>query len=409
MGKRGYAASGQPWPEAACAVSVRLVSEEAAGPVVVERRVTALELFFDLVFVFALTQVTTLMAVDPTWLGLLRGMAVLTVLWWAWVGYVWIGTTVDAEDGVARFVLLIAMAAMFVTALAAPEAFGRYGVLFGVSYFVVRVLHVIMFRVVGRSLPDVGRAVGRLAPGLLAGSALIVVAGFLPAGWPRGLLWATAIVVDVGSPLVTGTEGWHMSPGHFAERHGLVIIIALGESLVALGVGVASDELTPRIVAAVLVGFVSVACLWWLYFDVVAIAAERRFTSAPIAERNDIARDSYNYFHLPMVAGIVLLALGLKKVFADLDSPLKLTIATALFGGVALYLLGHLLFRRRNMHSWNVQRAVALVVLLALVPLGTAVPAWVSLVLLTSVLIALVTYEALHFAAGRRALRTDHR
>ena len=409
MGKKGYAASGQPWPEAACAVSVRLVSEEAAGPVVVERRVTALELFFDLVFVFALTQVTTLMAVDPTWLGLLRGMAVLTVLWWAWVGYVWIGTTVDAEDGVARFVLLIAMAAMFVTALAAPEAFGRYGVLFGVSYFVVRVLHVIMFRVVGRSLPDVGRAVGRLAPGLLAGSALIVVAGFLPAGWPRGLLWATAIVVDVGSPLVTGTEGWHMSPGHFAERHGLVIIIALGESLVALGVGVASDELTPRIVAAVLVGFVSVACLWWLYFDVVAIAAERRFTSAPIAERNDIARDSYNYFHLPMVAGIVLLALGLKKVFADLDSPLKLTIATALFGGVALYLLGHLLFRRRNMHSWNVQRAVALVVLLALVPLGTAVPAWVSLVLLTSVLIALVTYEALHFAAGRRALRTDHR
>ncbi|HEY5136168.1 MAG TPA: low temperature requirement protein A [Candidatus Nanopelagicales bacterium] len=385
------------------------MSEEAAGPVVVERRVTALELFFDLVFVFALTQVTTLMAVDPTWLGLLRGMAVLTVLWWAWVGYVWIGTTVDAEDGVARFVLLIAMAAMFVTALAAPEAFGRYGVLFGVSYFVVRVLHVIMFRVVGRSLPDVGRAVGRLAPGLLAGSALIVVAGFLPAGWPRGLLWATAIVVDVGSPLVTGTEGWHMSPGHFAERHGLVIIIALGESLVALGVGVASDELTPRIVAAVLVGFVSVACLWWLYFDVVAIAAERRFTSAPIAERNDIARDSYNYFHLPMVAGIVLLALGLKKVFADLDSPLKLTIATALFGGVALYLLGHLLFRRRNMHSWNVQRAVALVVLLALVPLGTAVPAWVSLVLLTSVLIALVTYEALHFAAGRRALRTDHR
>ena len=374
----------------------------------VERRVTALELFFDLVFVFALTQVTTLMADDPTWLGLLRGIAVLTVLWWAWVAYVWIGTTTDAEDGVARFVLLAAMAAMFVTALAAPHAFDRYGVLFGVSYFVVRVLHVIMFRVVGRSLPDVGRAVGRLAPGLLAGSALIVVAGFLPAGWPRGLLWATAIVVDVGSPLVTGTEGWHMSPGHFAERHGLVIIIALGESLVALGVGVASDELTPRIVAAVLVGFVSVACLWWLYFDVVAIAAERRFTSAPIAERNDIARDSYNYFHLPMVAGIVLLALGLKKVFADLDSPLKLTIATALFGGVALYLLGHLLFRRRNMHSWNVQRAVVMVVLLALIPVGVVVPAWVSLVLLTSVLIALVTYEALHFATGRAALRDRH-
>jgi len=375
--------------------------------VVLERQVTALELFFDLVFVFALTQVTTLMAYDPSWLGLLRGMAVLTALWWAWVGYVWIGTTVDAEDGIARFVLLIAMAAMFITALAAPDAFGRYGVLFGVSYFVVRLLHVIMFRVVGRTLPDVGRAVARLAPGLLAGSALIVVAGFLPAGWPRGLLWATAILIDVGSPLVTGTEGWHMSPGHFAERHGLVIIIALGESVVALGVGVGvtGQELTARTVAAVLVGFVSVACLWWLYFDVVAIAAERRFTSAPIAERNNIARDSYNYFHLPMVAGIVLLALGLKKVLAELDSPLEPTIATALFGGVALYLLGHLLFRRRNMHSWNVQRAVAMVLLLALIPVGVVAPAWLSLVLLTSVLVALVSYEALHFAAGRRALR----
>ena len=375
----------------------------------VERRVTALELFFDLVFVFALTQVTTLMADDPTWLGLLRGIAVLTVLWWAWVAYVWIGTTTDAEDGVARFVLLAAMAAMFVTALAAPHAFDRYGVLFGVSYFVVRLLHVVMFRVVGRTMPEVGAAVARLAPGLLAGSALIVVAGFLEPGWPRGVLWGLAVVIDVGSPLVAGTEGWHLSPGHFAERHGLVIIIALGESLVALGVGVASDELTPRIVAAVVVGFVSVACLWWLYFDVVAIAAERRFRTADVAERNNIARDSYNYFHLPMVAGIVLLALGLKKVFAGLDSSLEPTIATALFGGVALYLLGHLLFRRRNMRTWNVQRAAAMALLLALIPVGVVAPAWVSLVLLTSVLVALVTYESLHFAAGRRALRRTDR
>ena len=375
----------------------------------VERRVTALELFFDLVFVFALTQVTTLMADDPTWLGLLRGIAVLTVLWWAWVAYVWIGTTTDAEDGVARFVLLAAMAAMFVTALAAPHAFDRYGVLFGVSYFVVRLLHVVMFRVVGRTMPEVGAAVARLAPGLLAGSSLIVVAGFLEPGWPRGVLWGLAVVIDVGSPLVAGTEGWHLSPGHFAERHGLVIIIALGESLVALGVGVASDELTPRIVAAVVVGFVSVACLWWLYFDVVAIAAERRFRTADVAERNNIARDSYNYFHLPMVAGIVLLALGLKKVFAGLDSSLEPTIATALFGGVALYLLGHLLFRRRNMRTWNVQRAAAMALLLALIPVGVVAPAWVSLVLLTSVLVALVTYESLHFAAGRRALRRTDR
>jgi low temperature requirement protein LtrA len=381
------------------------VSEDEGAASAPVRRVTPLELFFDLVFVFALTQVTTLMAADPSWLGLLRGMAVLTVLWWAWVAYVWIGTTTDADDGVARFVLLAAMCAMFLTALAAPDAFGAYGVLFGITYFAVRLLHVIMFRVVGRDLPDVGAAVARLAPWLLAGSGLIVVAGFLPAGWPRGLLWALAVAIDVGSPLITGTEGWHLSPGHFAERHGLVIIIALGESLVALGVGVATETLDARTVVAVVLGFTAVACLWWLYFDVVAIAAEHRFAAAPVAERNNIARDSYNYFHLPMVAGIVLLALGLKKVFGDLDTPLKLVISFALFGGVAAYLAGHVAFRWRNMRTWNVQRIVTLVLLLALVPVGVLVPAWVSLVLVTSVLLALVTYEALHFATGRRALR----
>jgi low temperature requirement protein LtrA len=375
-----------------------------------ERRVTALELFFDLVFVFALTQVTTLMAMDTTWLGLLRGMAVLTVLWWAWVAYVWIGTTTDAEDGITRFVMLAAMAAMFVTALAAPQAFADYGLLFGVAYFTVRVLHVVMFRIVGREQPDVGAAVARLAPGLLLGSGLLVVAGLLPAGGWRAALWLAAVAIDVGSPLLTGTEGWQLSPGHFAERHGLVIIIALGESLVALGVGVANEPLDARIVIAVLLGFAAVACLWWLYFDVVAIAALRRFTTAPVAERNDLARDSYNYFHLPMVAGIVLLALGLKKVYADLDGSryaghLGWQTSTALFGGVALYLLGHLLFRRRNMGTWNVQRTVALTVLLLLVPVGVVVRPWVSLVLLLSVLVALVSYEALHFAAGRRALR----
>ena len=220
------------------------------------------------------------------------------------------------------------------------------------------------------------------------------------------------MAIDVGAPLVTGTEGWQLSPGHFAERHGLVIIIALGESLVAVGVGVANEPLTPRIVLAVLLGFAAVACLWWLYFDVVAIAALRRFTTAPVAERNNLARDSYNYFHLPMVAGIVLLALGLKKVYADLDGAvhdghLTWVVSTALFGGVALYLLGHLLFRRRNMGTWNVQRTVALAVLVLLVPVGTVVRPWVSLVLVLSVLLALVSYEALHFAAGRRALRSE--
>jgi len=264
----------------------------------------------------------------------------------------------------------------------------------------------VMFRVIGRDQPGVGAAVARLAPGLLLGSFLILVAAFLPPGWPRGVLWAVAIAVDVGAPLVTGTKGWQLSPHHFAERHGLVVIIALGESLVALGVGVADQLYDIRTIVVVVVGFASVACLWWLYFDIVAIAAEHRLATAEVDVRNDLARDSYNYMHLPMVAGIVLLALGLKKSFADIDSPLKLTVATALFGGAALYLLGHLLFRRRNMGSWNRQRAVVMVLLVALIPLGVLAPAWVSLVVLMSVLLGLVIYETLHFREGRRMVRS---
>jgi len=255
----------------------------------------------------------------------------------------------------------------------------------------------------------VGAAARRLAPGLLLGASLILVAAFLPAGWPRGLLWLLAIVIDVGSPLVTGTRGWQVSPGHFAERHGLIVIIALGESVVALGVGVSDELYSVRTVVAVLVGFTALACLWWLYFDVVAIAAESRLASAPEEERNALARDSYNYVHLLMVAGIVLLALGMKKAFDDIDAPLKVTLSFALFGGVAIYLVGHLLFRLRNMRTWNVQRGVCAVLLLLLIPVGVTAPSWVSLVLVTSVLVGLVTYETLHFREARHHLRTHVR
>lgn len=390
-------------------------SDGAEEAVETEREVTPLELFFDLVFVFALTQVTSLMAADPSWLGLLRGVAVLTVLWWAWVGYVWIGTTTDAEETAPRITMLVAMGTMFLTALAVPGAFGQLSsvaggerdqaLLFGITYLAVRVMHVLLFVVIGRDKPGVGDAARRLAPGLLTGAGLILVAAFLPPGWPRGLLWLVAIVIDVGSPLVTGTRGWEVSPGHFAERHGLVVIIALGESIVALGVGVADQLYSVRIIVSVLVGFTALACLWWLYFDVVAIAAEERLSSAPQEERTALARDSYNYVHLVMVAGIVLLALGMKKSFDDIDAPLKVTVSFALYGGTAIYLVGHLLFRLRNLGTWNVQRAVCAVLLLVLLPVGTVAPAWVSLVLLMSVLLGLVTYETLHFRESRHRLR----
>lgn len=368
--------------------------------------VSPLELFFDLVFVFALTQVTGLLADDLTWLGLLRGLAVLSVVWWAWVGYAWLTNTIRVDDDVAsRLVLLLAMAAMLVVGLAAPAAFGDYAIAFGIAYFVVRLLHVVLYAVTTRSDPQVFRAVARLAPGLMVGATLIMVAGFLPAGPLRGALWAVAIVIDFVSPLLAGTSGWRIDAAHFAERYGLIVIIALGESLIALGISAAGQDLTAGVLVAAGLGVVVVAALWWLYFDIVAVAAERKLASLNGNAQVAMARDSYGYLHLPMIIAIVLVALGLKKTLLDIDSPLKLIVSVALFGGLALYLLAHIAFRWRNMRSLNVQRLVAAVALLLLIPAGAALPALVSLAIATAVLVVLVGYETLRFREARQHIR----
>ena len=149
-----------------------------------------------------------------------------------------------------------------------------------------------------------------------------------------------AIVLDVAEPLLFGAEGWQLVPGHFAERHGLIIIIALGESIVAIGVGAEGDVDAGIIVAACL-GIAIAAALWWAYFDVVAVVAARHLASRPAGRvQNAMARDSYSILHFPMVAGIVLIALGMKKTLEHVDEPLETVVtATALVGGAALYLL----------------------------------------------------------------------
>ncbi len=368
--------------------------------------VTPLELFFDLVFVFALTQVTTLLADDLTWLGLLRGFAVLAVVWWAWGGYAWLTNTISIDDDVAsRLVLLVAMAAMLVVGLATPATFGEYALLFGVAYFVVRLLHVLLYAVTTRSDPEVFGAVSRLAPGLLAGATLILVAGFVPAGPVRGALWAVAILIDFVAPLFAGTKGWKVDAGHFAERHGLIIIIALGESLIALGLSAAGEELTGGVIAATGLGVVVVAAMWWLYFDIVAVFAEQRLASLAGQAQARMARDSYTYLHLPMVIGIVLVALGLKKTLLDIASPLTIIVSVSLFGGLALYLLAHIAFRLRNTGTLNVQRLVVAVLLLLLIPAGVSLPALLSLALVAAILVALVGYETIRFRADRHRIR----
>ncbi|HZC14749.1 MAG TPA: low temperature requirement protein A [Thermoleophilaceae bacterium] len=369
-----------------------------------EDRVTPLELFFDLVFVLALTQCTALMADDPTWEGLAQGVLLLGVLWWSWVGYSWLTSVVDPEEGIVRFAIFGAMAALLVVALCVPEVFGDLGLLFACAYGVVRFGQIVLFVVASRDDPALRRSVSGLAIGTAIGVGLLVAASFAD-GALQGALWALALLLDMAEPYVFGSEGWKLVPEHFVERHGLIVIIALGESIVAIGAGV-EGGVDAGVVAAAVLGVATAAALWWLYFDIVALVAERRLARAePGREQNGVARDSYSLLHFPMVAGIVLVALGLKKTLGDVEEPLKLVPAVATLGGTALYLLAHVAFRWRNVHRFSTQRLLCALVMVALIPAATELPALATLAILTAALAVVIAYESIRFAELRDRLR----
>jgi low temperature requirement protein LtrA len=370
-----------------------------------EERVKPLELFFDLVFVLALTQCTALMADVPTWEGLAQGLLILGVLWWSWVGYSWLTSVVDPEEGIVRFAIFAAMAGLLVAALCVPEAFDDSALLFACAYGLVRAGHIVLFIVASRDTPELRRSVWGLAVGTAIGVGLLVAASFADDAL-QGSLWALALLLDMGEPYLFGSEGWKLEPAHFAERHGLIVIIALGESIVAIGVGAEGLEVDAGVVAAAVLGIAAAAALWWLYFDIVALVAERRLSKAAVGrEQNDIARDSYSYLHFPMVAGIVLLALGLKKTLEHVGDPLGTVPAVAMLAGPALYLLAHVAFRWRNVHRFSVQRVLCAVFLCALIPVALEVDALVTLGVLVAALAALIAYETVHFAELRDKMR----
>ncbi len=369
-----------------------------------EERVTPLELFFDLVFVLALTQCTALMADEPTWEGLAKALMILTLLWWSWSGYAWLTSVVDPEEGAVRIVILAAMAAFLVVALCVPEAFDDLALLFACGYAVVRFAQIGLFIVASRDDPALRRSVIGLAGGTAIGVGLLVAASAVD-GALQGALWALALMLDMGEPYLFGSEGWKLVPGHFAERHGLIVIIALGESIVAIGVG-AEAGVDAGVVAAAVLGVVVAAALWWLYFDVVALVAERRLSKAAAGrEQNEIARDSFSYLHFPMVAGIVLVALGLKKTLEHVEDPLDVEIALAMLGGTAVYLLAHVAFRWRNVHRFSSQRLLCAVLLVALIPAAVELPALATLGIVAALLAVLIAYERVQFAELRERLR----
>jgi low temperature requirement protein LtrA len=369
-------------------------------------RVTPLELFFDLVFVLAITQCTALMSQNPTWSGLGQGMLVLGVLWWSWTGYAWLTSVVDPEEGAVRFAMFAAMAGFLIAALATPDAFGSLALPFALAYGAVRAAHIALFVLASRDDPSLRHSVFTLAVSTAIGVGLLIGASFLD-GVAQGALWVTALALDLGGPFLFGAAGWKLVPGHFAERHGLIIIIALGESIVAIGVG-AHAELTWGIAAAATLGVALSAALWWLYFDVVALVSRRRLIKAPEGlERNTLARDSYSYIHLPMVAGIVLVAFGLKTILGHVDDPLETVPAFALLGGVSVYLLGLVAFRLRHVHSINRQRLTLAILVFALFPVATNAPALVTLTILTGALAIVIAYETISYGEGRGRVRHE--
>jgi low temperature requirement protein LtrA len=378
-----------------------------------EARVTPIELFFDLVFVFGLTQITTLMAHDVSAHGILRGLLVLGLLWWSWVAYAWLCNVVVADEGAIRAVLFAVMGAMLLLALAIPQAFtdqpgGHNGpVVVALCYFVFRGLHLVLFWIISRTDRGLRRQLIRWTPSVLGGTALLLIASRYTGAAQTGL-WALALLADYGGTLLAGGSGWRLrAPGHFAERHGLIIIVALGESIVAIGVGMAGLAISWPVIAASLLGLTVCAVLWWAYFDTSALLGERALVAEPDQDRPRLARDAYSFLHLPMVAGIVLLALGLKKVLQHVadgghDEPLALA---ALYGGVALYLLAHVAFKARVLRTVTSQRVVVAIALLALAPLATRLTPLAALGILSGILVVLISFEAIRFAEVRDSVR----
>jgi low temperature requirement protein LtrA len=331
-------------------------------------------------------------------------MLVLAALWWTWTGYAWLTSAIDADEGGVRLAVLAALIAMLGVALAVPGSFGDDAMLFGAALLLARVLHVGLAFFASRNDAASRGAIMRTAPTAIAGATLILAAGFFD-GTAQVAIWVVALAFGYLGPVVIGLgRGWRLAPEHFAERYGLIMLIALGESIIAIGIG-AGLELTAGVLAGAALGAVVVSALWWLYFDVAAVLARTRLVRVTGLDRARLARDAYNYLHLLMIAGVVLFALGLKTTLQHVGDALETVPAVALCGGVALYLSAHIGFLFRTTGRVFRRRSIAAVVLLALIPLAAVIPALVSLALVTATCVLVVAYEALRYRESRTRIR----
>jgi low temperature requirement protein LtrA len=369
---------------------------------------TPLESFFDLAYVLAFTQVTEFLSRHLDWMGLLQGLGLLAALWWAWACYSWLTDAAPAHERIpARLLILSAVAALTVASLALRDAFGRTAVLFAFAYLAVRLLHVVLYVMTTDDDPEARRGILRLVPGLLAGPALLAAASF--AGGPvRAGLWAAALLIDYATPLARGVKGMKVHARHFGERYGLVIILALGESIATMGD--VYPETRALVLVAVLLGVVLSAALWWAYFDYASQAAQNRLERAKGEDRARLARDAYSYAHLAMVAGIVFIALGVKTTVSGVERPLGIIPATALCGGLAVYLVGLNALRLRLTGKVRVARFVAAALACTVLAVLEALPrvsSVAALGIVAAIAVGLVTYETLWPDEFRQEVRED--
>ncbi|MDT7790295.1 MAG: hypothetical protein QOF58_8714 [Pseudonocardiales bacterium] len=343
--------------------------EAPEAPEETEYRVSTLELFFDLVFVFTITQLTSTLADDTSPLGFAQVVIMLFVILWMYFGYVWLTNSVPPTTTMRRLLLMAGMGGFLVIALAIPNAFGAAGVAFGIGYLIVNLVHSGLFIASGG--PGSAAAMARLAPFNLGSAGLVFAGGFLPSTW-RAAAWTAAVVVMIVSPYVNRRHGeFRIRSAHFVERHGLVVIVALGESIIAIGIGAAGVPLNLQLVVAALLGLALVYQLWWCYFGREQdLRAEHSMAAMTPKDRASAALSAFGWAHAPILLGIVVVAVGVKKTIGHATEHLYLSGALALGGGAAIFLIGQIYFRYRLKIGSNKWRIIAAAAALATVPIG---------------------------------------
>jgi low temperature requirement protein LtrA len=353
-------------------------------------RVTTLELFFDLVFVFTITQLTAVLYHAPSLRSLAQVVLMLGVIWWMYGGYAWMTNAVSAHTAIRRLLLLGGMGGYFVLALSIPHAFSSSGLAFGLAYLVVVGVHSTLFA--RASSATVTSAILRLTPFNVA-SALVVVAGGAVGGTSQYVLWALAFVFEWLTPFARRPSGFAIGAAHFVERHGLVVLVAIGESVVAIGIGASHLPVDAALVAVAGLGLALSACLWWLYFGGDDARAERALGALPPVERAWAALIGFGYWHIPMLLGIVTVAAAERSAFADPFAALGWKRAALLGGGLAVFLAGDVLFRLALGIGRPAVRAAAAGLAVATVPLGAEVSPAAQTGALVVLLVAAIVAE----------------